>query len=156
MFIAPLLAGQESIFTYLQQMNGIYFIPIFALVTVGIFARRVPPLAAKVALIVGIVVIAAGYFLPPFSDWAGRINEFHFLGAVFVCLVGLMLGIGYLRPMPARWVQEHSGDVDMTPWRWAVPTGVMLVIVVIAIYAAFADFSPAPAPDPPPVAPLEG
>lgn len=29
---APLLMGQESIFAYLQQMNGIYFIPILSVV----------------------------------------------------------------------------------------------------------------------------
>jgi len=155
MIIAPLLAGQESIFTYLQQMNGIYFIPIFALVVVGISARRVPPIAAKVALLVGIVIIAVGYFLPPFNAWAGLINEFHFLGCVFVFLIVLMLLIGRWRPLPAPWVQEHSGDVDMTPWRFAVPTGIALVLIVAAIYIAFADFTPDVAPDPPPVPALE-
>ncbi len=155
MVIAPLLAGQESIFAYLQQMNGIYFIPIFALVVVGIAARRVPPLAAKVALVTGIAIITAGYFAPPFSAWVGRINEFHFLGGVFVFLVLLMLVIGRMRPLASRWVQDHSGDVDMTPWRWAVPTGIALVVIVITIYAAFADFSPDLAPDPPPVPALE-
>ena len=43
---APLLIGQSSIFGYLQKMNGLYFIPIFAVVVVGIVFKRVPPLAA--------------------------------------------------------------------------------------------------------------
>ena len=35
MTVAPLLAGQKSIFGYLQKMNGMYFIPIFAVVLVS-------------------------------------------------------------------------------------------------------------------------
>lgn len=64
MIIAPLLANTESIFVYLQKMNGIYFIPIFAVVVVGLMAKRVPALAAKVALIGGCTIIALGYFIP--------------------------------------------------------------------------------------------
>ena len=68
MLIAPILAGQESIFKYLQKMNGIYFIPIFAVVVVGLLNRKVPALAGRVGLIVGIVVIALGYFVPGFAS----------------------------------------------------------------------------------------
>ena len=64
MCVAPLLAETKSIFAYLQKMNGLYFIPIFSVVLVGLLSKRVPPLAAKVALIVGFLVIAAGYFIP--------------------------------------------------------------------------------------------
>ena len=64
MCVAPLLANTTSIFAYLQKMNGLYFIPIFAVVLVGMLSKRVPPVAAKVALIVGFLVIAAGYFIP--------------------------------------------------------------------------------------------
>ncbi len=157
MTVAPLLAGQESIFGYLQKMNGIYFIPIFAIVLVGMLARRVPPVAAKVALVGGILVIAAGYFLPPFSGWVGRINEFHFLGAVFVLLVATMLAIGAVRPLPTPWVQHDSGDLDLTPWRFAVPVGLALVAIVAAIYLFFADFSVLGEGEPisPPTAELE-
>lgn len=64
MIIAPLLANTESIFVYLQKMNGIYFIPIFAVVVVGLLAKRVPPVAAKVGLVGGCAIIALGYFTP--------------------------------------------------------------------------------------------
>jgi len=64
MCVAPLLANTTSIFAYLQKMNGLYFIPIFAVVLIGMLTKRVPPLAAKLALIVGFLAIAAGYFIP--------------------------------------------------------------------------------------------
>lgn len=141
MIIAPLLIGQESIFQYLQQMNGIYFIPILAVVAVGMTGRRIPPLAAKWALIAGCLSIAIGYFVPPFNGWVAQITEFHFLGLAFLLLVMLMLAIGYFKPLEEAWEQEYTKDVDMTPWKYSLHASVFLVIVVLLIYVFFADFS---------------
>lgn len=141
MFIAPLLMGQESIFQYLQQMNGIYFIPILAVVLIGILGRRVPPIAAKLALIIGCLGIAIGYFVPPFSGWVMEITEFHFLGMAFLLLILLMLIVSFYKPLAKPWVQEYSGDIEMTPWKYTVPASIILVILVLLIYSLFADFS---------------
>ncbi|CAN5288578.1 solute:sodium symporter family transporter [soil metagenome] len=141
MIIAPLLIGQESIFQYLQQMNGIYFIPILAVVAVGMTGRRIPPLAAKWALVAGCLSIAIGYFVPPFNGWVAQITEFHFLGLAFLLLVMLMLAIGYFKPLSEPWEQEYTKDVDMTPWKYSRHASVFLVIVVLMIYIYFADFS---------------
>jgi SSS family solute:Na+ symporter len=138
MTIAPLLAGQESLFDYLQKMNAIYFIPILAVVIVGLLTKRVPPMAAKTALVGGCLMIAAGYFVPPFDRLPMIMHEFHFVAGVFVLLVALMLWIGKLRPRETDWVHEYTGDVDLTPWRGAVPVGLVLVVLVVLIYAAFA------------------
>jgi SSS family solute:Na+ symporter len=136
---APMLIGQASIFGYLQKMNGLYFIPIFAVVVVGIVFKRVPPLAAKVGLIVGFAAIALGYFV--FPDVVNAMHEFHFLGAVFTMLVLIMLLIGFFQPLAEPWEQQYSGDVEMTPWVYARPMGLALVVIVLLIYAGFADFS---------------
>ncbi|MDR5867589.1 solute:sodium symporter family transporter [Halomonas koreensis] len=138
MTIAPLLAGQESLFGYLQKMNAIYFIPILAVVVVGLLTRRVPAMAAKIALVGGCLLIFAGYFIPPFDRLPSLMHEFHFIAGVFVLLVALMLLIGRLRPRAEAWVQADSGAVDLTPWRGALPAGIALVLLVIASYAAFA------------------
>lgn len=140
MTIAPLLANTGSIFGYLQKMNGMYFIPIFAVVVVGMLARRVPPLAAKVALVTGFSVIAMGYFVSPFDRWVAAMHEFHFLGAVFVLLVVLMLVIGRLRPLPVAWEQQYTREVDLTPWPRAKAVSAVLLIAVALIYASFARF----------------
>ncbi|MEC8937775.1 MAG: solute:sodium symporter family transporter, partial [Pseudomonadota bacterium] len=65
-------------------------------------------------------------------------HEFHFVASVFVLLVAVMLVIGKLRPRATDWVQEDSGDVDLTPWKGAVPTGIVLVVLVVIMYASFA------------------
>ena len=140
MLIAPLLAGQESIFKYLQKMNGIYFIPIFAVVVVGLLNRMVPALAGRVGLGVGIVVIALGYFFPPAAAAisAAGIHEFHFLGIVFALLVALMLVIGKLQPRAEPWHMVYTKEVDLTPWKGAKWASLILVFLVIAIYVFFA------------------
>ncbi|MDX1697628.1 MAG: hypothetical protein R3308_05040, partial [Thiohalobacterales bacterium] len=141
MGLAPLLYGQESIFAYLQKMNGLYFIPILAVVLVGMLSRRVPPMAAKLALVTGFLVIAIGYFVPPAAAIVDSMHEFHFLGLVFAYLVVMMLVIGELRPLGEEWVQQDVGAVDMTPWIHTGKAGLVLLLLVLAIYVSFADLS---------------
>jgi SSS family solute:Na+ symporter len=122
-------------------MNGLYFIPLLAVVVVGLTTRRVPALAANVALVTGVVVLLLGYFVPPFSTMASAIPRFHFLGLVFVGLVVMMLVTGRLRPRESDWVQVDTRSVDMTPWRFVVPASGAVLVVVATIYLFFADFS---------------
>ncbi len=141
MMIAPMLAGQESIFGYLQKMNGMYFIPIFAVVLVGMFSKRLPALAANSALTVGVIAIPTGYFVPALAKHVDAIHEFHFLGAVFLALVILMLVIRAAAPTAHAWQQKQSQAVDLQPWRHARWVGGTLVVLVIGVYAWFADSS---------------
>ncbi|TWU59929.1 putative symporter YidK [Rubripirellula tenax] len=141
MAIAPLLANTTSIFGYLQKMNGMYFIPIFAVVLVGMVTKRVPAFAAKLALLMGFIVIATGYFVPPFDKIVASLHEFHFLGLVFSWLVIMQLVIGEIWPRETEFVQQDVGAVNMTPWRYAIPVGLVLIVIVISIYATFADFT---------------
>ena len=141
MGVAPLLANTDSIFGYLQKMNGMYFIPIFAVVLVGMLTKRVPPVAAKIALVAGFAAIATGYFVPPFDTIVASIHEFHFLGMVFAWLVILMLVVGEVWPRETEFVQQDVGAVDMTPWKHARTAGIVLILMVFGIYITFADFS---------------
>ena len=141
MSTAPLLAGQESIFGYLQKMNGLYFIPIFAVVLVGMLTKRVPAIAANLALITGFVAISLGYFVPVLSEKVTAMHEFHFLGAVFVSLILLMLAIGAIKPRETPWEQVDAQQVDLTPWPLAKPVGFGLIAVVLVIYLSLADWS---------------
>ena len=141
MCVAPLLASTDSIFGFLQKMNGMYFIPIFAVVLIGMLTKRVSPIAAKIGLITGLVVIATGYFVPPFDKVVASMHEFYFLGTVFCWLLVLMLVIGEISPRETEFVQEDVRAVDMTPWRFALPAGCVLIGIVLTIYITLADFS---------------
>lgn len=140
MTVAPLLAGQESIFGYLQTMNGIYFIPIFAVVLMAFLGRRVPSKAAQFALIFGVLLIAGGYFaFPPMVTACG--GNYHFLGVVFVLLLVVMGLWGVLAPRREVWRQVDVGAVNLAPWRHVYIAAGLLLLAVAAIYVFFADFS---------------
>ncbi|NQV23339.1 MAG: solute:sodium symporter family transporter [Rhodopirellula sp.] len=141
MGIAPLLANTTSIFGYLQKMNGMYFIPIFAIVLTGMLTKRVPAVAAKIGLLAGFVLIAVGYFVPPFDKVVASLHDFHFLGLVFSWLMILMLVIGEIKPRETEFHQEDVGAVDMTPWKHARSAGLILIAIVLTIYVTFANFS---------------
>ncbi len=140
MTVAPMLAGQDSIFGYLQKMNGLYFIPIFAVVLMGMVNRRVPAWAANVALLTGFVAIALGYFV--FGSLVDLVHEFHFLGIVFAALVGFMLVAAIVAPGELTAEQREQASaaapIPMDRWKPAGPVGAALVTLVIAIYVYFA------------------
>jgi len=116
-------------------------------VVVGIVSRRVPASAAKFGLAFSFLLLAAGYFIPLgtsdgmciyFTDY---IHNLHFLGGVFAYTVILMLAWGSIWPRKTEFIQRDAKAVDMTPWKYAVPAGVVLIIIVLAVYAHFANFS---------------
>jgi SSS family solute:Na+ symporter len=137
---APFLAGQETIFGYLQKMNAIYFIPIFAVVVVGMLHSRVPAKAASIAMLAGIVLIGLGYFVPAFDKAIADagIHGFHFIGIVFALLVVFLLIMGTVAPRSTPWKIETTNNIDMTPWKGAKVASGILVVIVIGIYAYFA------------------
>lgn len=139
--VAPLLAETGGIFGYLQKMNAIYFIPILTVVVVGMMTKKVPAFAAEIALIAGIVLIAMGYFVPPFNKIPEYMNEYHFVALVFLILVVFMLLAGKFAPRKVPYEPLDAKATDMTPWKYAVHTGVVLLLIVAAIYIFFADFS---------------
>ncbi len=142
MTLAPLLAGQDSIFGYLQKMNGLYAIPIFAVVIMGLVNSRVPSFAAVIALLLGLVTISLGYFIPALATIVDEeIGGFHFLGLVFIGLVAFLYVASLVAPNKEPWIQQDSGAVDLTPWPLAKPLSLFLIGVTLVIYFIFADFS---------------
>lgn len=139
--IAPLLAETGSIFNYLQNMNAIYFIPILAVVVTGMSTKRVPASAANTALIAGILLIACGYFLPPFKRIPEAMGSYHFVAIVFVFLVLWMLSCGHFCPAPKPFAEHDAGVISLTPWKYVRAVSLLLLILVALIYGWFADFS---------------
>jgi SSS family solute:Na+ symporter len=144
MTLSPMLDSVGSIFKYLQNMNSIYFIPILAVVLVALISRRAGEGAALVGLIGGVVIIAAGYFLLPGihgCDIVGAMGEYHFVGVCFLLLIDVMLVIRLIAPRKEPHAFADAQAVSLVPWKGAWAAGIGLVVVILAIYAAFAGFS---------------
>ena len=161
MFIAPLIANAGSLFDYLQEINGIYSIPILTIIIVGYLTKRVPAIAAKIGLVSGCVLyIISQFFLKDYfidnalqeASLAGIVDTAqlalikvqaypHFLdimAILFVLNISIMLLIGKLYPREEAFVHEYTKQVDITPWKYTKLVGGIICMIVIGLYIYFA------------------
>lgn len=138
MSVAPALANVGPIFDYLQTMNAVYFIPLFAVVLTGMINRSASGKAANVTLALSLVAMVLGLMVFP-ERLSESMHKFHFMGLVFVLSVATLVFLGKLWPRAVAYEPQDSGDLDLTPWRYAKPLAGLLVVCVIALYASFAQ-----------------
>lgn len=161
MFIAPLIANAGSLFDYLQEINGIYSIPILTIVVVGYTTKRVPAIAAKVGLLSGCLLYCLSQFVLKDYFVNKAIEEAvssgvtdaaalalveaqaypHYLdimAILFVLNIVIMLIIGKFKPREVPFVQEYTKQVDITPWKYVKQAGVLVCLIVVALYVYFA------------------
>lgn len=143
-FIAPLLDQMQSIFEYLQKVNGLYSVPIIGIFLLGITTKRVPAIAAKLGMIVGMVAYAFFTFVnikdvPQFfANGDGDLHWLHGYFISFVVSILVMLLIGKLKPKTAEEIaisdQRDPAPVDMTPWGSAKNASMAIIGVTVGIY----------------------
>ncbi|MDB4175778.1 solute:sodium symporter family transporter [Flavobacteriaceae bacterium] len=161
MFIAPLIANAGGLFDYLQEINGIYSIPILTIIVVGYLTKRVPAMAAKIGLVSGcLLYIISQFFMKDYfvnkaletakvsgvTDQAAltlvEVQAYpHFLDVMailFVLNIVIMLIIGKIKPREEPFVQQYTKQVDITPWRYVKHTSVVICLIVIGVYVYFA------------------
>ncbi len=160
MFIAPFLSSLESIFGYLQQANGVYSIPILTIIFIGFVTKRVPAIAAKIGLFSGAILYIISEFVlrPSFiksavskAESSGVLSEealslvkaeayphfLHVMAILFVLNSLIMLLIGKFRPNELAYVQKETKQVDTASWKFTKPVGILICVIVIAIYIYF-------------------
>ncbi len=134
MIAAPMLNTTGSLYVYLQKINATFFGPMLAVILLGFLTKRVPPLAAKVGLVCGPIM----YFVLVFF-FEENVHFLHLLAIVFLVVAAVMLVIGRLWPQDADFVQKETDDVDVTPWRYAVPAGATICVATIVCYLLLAQ-----------------
>jgi SSS family solute:Na+ symporter len=161
MFIAPLIKDAGSLFAYLQEVNGIYSIPILTIIVVGYLTKRVPAIAAKIGIISGSVL----YILSQFIVGPNRVEKaleaarasgitdeaalrlveadayphyLHVMAILFLLNAGIMLLIGKFYPRATPYVQEYTKQVEITPYKYVKQVGMAVVLIVVGIYIYFA------------------
>ncbi|MDG2195123.1 MAG: solute:sodium symporter family transporter [Polaribacter sp.] len=140
MFIAPMLVyASDGLFGYLQEANGIYSIPILTIIVIGYVTKKVPAIAAKIAIISGsILYIISQFILKPYVF--GEENYPHFLDVMailFALNIIIMLIIGKLYPRKTVYIQAFTKEVDITPWKYTKSVGMAICIIVITTYFYF-------------------
>ena len=142
--IAPLLAQMQSIFEYLQKVNGLYSVPIIGIFLLGITTKHIPALAAKVGMVVGMAFYAFFTFVnikdvPTF--FANGDGDLHWLHGYFISFLSsviVMIVLGQLYPKTEDEIavsdQKVPAPVDMTPWSQAKNASLAIVCATIGIY----------------------
>ena len=141
MFIAPLIANApDGLFGYLQEVNGCYSIPILTIIVVGYLTKYVPAIAAKIAIISGVILYSFSQFiLKPYIIGEDNYPHFlHVMAILFVLNVLIMLLIGKFKPRKEAYIQHYTKQVDITPWKYLNLVGITICLIVIAIYIYFA------------------
>ncbi|MDB2340745.1 solute:sodium symporter family transporter [Flavobacteriaceae bacterium] len=141
MIIAPTIANApDGLFGYLQEINGCYTIPILTIILVGYLTKYVPALAAKVAMLIGVVMYSISQFVLKdyvISDGGEYPHYLHIMAIIFLFNIGVMLLIGKLRPREVAYVQNYTEQVDITPWKPVKMYGIIITIIVISTYFIF-------------------
>lgn len=121
--------------TFLDSLVMLIALPVLTAVFGGFFFKHLPKYSAKIILVVH--VISYGSFLLFLGDY------FHYLYAVLV-LLPLELLLMYLMDRHNRkvssepaWEQKDAGAVDLTPWKYRWVATALIIVCVIAVYAAF-------------------
>lgn len=132
MIIGPLLMfGTDGIFLITKRFAGFVNIPIVALFAVGMFNKTVSGKAAKIAVLLHIIL----YFL---IVWVFKlqVNFVYVMAALFVfdVVVMLVLGIFMKRDTPYQDSVVNKSNVDLTRWEYVNVTVASLVLGLIALY----------------------
>ena len=131
--VSPLLQyAPEGLFQIIRIFTGFYNIPVITVVLVGLFTKRVPGFAAKVAISFHVIAYGILKFVIDVD-----INFIHIYAILFVIELTIMLVIGYWMPMEKPWQFINNSQVDMTPWRYGFPVAITMVSCVIIIYLLF-------------------
>lgn len=131
MIIGPLLMfGTDGIFLITKRFAGFVNIPIVALFAVGLFNKTVSGLAARIALLVHVVLYFSIVWV-----FKVKINFVYVMGGLFVFDVVLMLILGqFLKREPYVENTINKGDIDLTNWKYIKVTSVSLILGLIALY----------------------
>jgi len=127
---APLVAGApDGLYQLLQQLNGIFFIPIASIMLAGFFVKRISATGAKAALAFGLLFYIFTTFI-----FKVEIHFIHVWGIEFVLNMIIMLVVSHFYPGKTFDYRSEAPLIDMKGWRYTRPMSIALVAITILIY----------------------
>jgi solute:Na+ symporter, SSS family len=140
MLIAPLIAFAPSgLFGYLQKVNGCYSIPILTIIIVGYLSKKVDALAAKIAILSGVLLYLTYIILDSFV-WIDAFPHFlHVMAILFVFNVFIMFFITYFYPRKNNFELTYTQKVEISPYQYLYPVSIFIFIIVVFVYIYFAN-----------------
>jgi len=129
---APLVAGApDGLYQLLQQLNGIFFIPVASIMLAGFFLKRISATAAKSALFFGLAFYLITTFILKVD-----IHFIHIWGIEFVLNMIIMFAVSHFYPRISYEDKTEVLKIEMKSWRYTKHFSIALVIITILIYVA--------------------
>jgi SSS family solute:Na+ symporter len=127
---APMVANApDGLYQLLQQLNGIFFIPIASIMLAGFFLKRISATGAKAALFVGLAFYITTTFILK-TD----IHFIHIWGIEFLLNVAVMFGVSYFYPPERVFKAEDLHILDLKEWKYTKHMSIALCTITIVIY----------------------
>lgn len=127
---APLVArAPDGLYQLLQQLNGIFFIPIASIMLAGFFMKKISAVGAKAALIFGLLYYIVTTFIIKVD-----IHFIHNWGIEFVLNVIIMFVVSHFYPRKNFGIRTAAINMEMVQWKYAKHLSVVLVVITFTIY----------------------
>ncbi|WP_223552186.1 solute:sodium symporter family transporter [Aestuariivivens sp. NBU2969] len=133
--IAPFVANApEGLYQLLQQLNGIFFIPIASVIIAGFLFPRVSSSGAKIGLLFGLIFYVIMYYIVEIN-----LHFVHIWGIEFVLNIVIMHLVSALFKKDKKFEIVDEGVLDLKPWKYAKPFSLILVVFTIVLYIIFGN-----------------
>ena len=120
--VAPFVANApDGLYQLLQQLNGIFFIPIASIMLAGFLTKTISATAAKAALIIGLTFYTLTTFIFPVD-----IHFVHVWGIEFVLNVVVMFGVSYWYPQSQKEWEAQPALLDLKTWKYTTPFSIQI------------------------------
>lgn len=127
---APFVANApEGLYQLLQQLNGIFFIPIASIMLAGFFTKNISATGAKAALFVGLTFYVTTTFILDVD-----IHFVHIWGIEFILNVLVMIVVSNFYPVKKDITMKSMHILDLTAWKYTKVMSIMLVAITVLIY----------------------
>lgn len=128
--VAPYVASApEGLYQLLQQLNGIFFIPMASVILAGFFLPTVSARGAMAGLVFGLLFYVVMNFAIKVD-----MHFVHIWGIEFVLNIIVMLLVSRLFPRTNHFEITDVKAVPLIPWKYTKPVATVLMIVTVLIY----------------------
>ncbi|MGB5553631.1 MAG: solute:sodium symporter family transporter [Flavobacteriaceae bacterium] len=128
--IAPFVANApEGLYQLLQELNGIFFIPIASVIIAGFLFPKVTSSGAKIGLLFGLLFYVIMNFVVKVN-----LHFVHIWGLEFVLNIAVMHLASMLMTKEKRFEMEDAKILDLKPWKYAKPFSIFLIVFTVILY----------------------
>ncbi len=138
-FLAPQLGDPKisnSIFTIIQESQGLISPGILAVFVFGLLVRKAPPIAGVVGLLTNIVTYGGLYLLGRYKIGP----EIQFLNRMAICFalcLIVMYVITMMKPLAQPVEFRTQSNLNLTASKGAKLAGIVVVVITLALYVIF-------------------